>query len=307
MEKELYKSRSFSACIQAALNLFVGNFKEVIQQTWLPALLYMLCWAGQITLILCNLPSYIFVSRVNSTPQNAIVSLLSLVSLILMIWLYARIFNLLNGYGFNKNLNRILKLIVAYIVFCIALGIVLTVFIIAFSVTAAMNNTPSVGIFYKMIIYILIFFIIFAILILPLFYFVMKYMMDDKVHIRKHFFGIMKCGYRHYGFIFATIFFAQLIYLLALTIVASPLIMLASPAIQSAIGVAGGDPADLPNDFPYLGYLASFIVGCVSILGNIWFYMVIYYMYGSIEAREKARNRQKVLAESIKDEGEERI
>lgn len=307
MEKELYKSRSFSACIQAALNLFVGNFKEVIQQTWLPALLYMLCWAGQITLILCNLPSYIFVSRVNSTPQNAIVSLLSLVSLILMIWLYARIFNLLNGYGFNKNLNRILKLIVAYIVFCIALGIVLTVFIIAFSVTAAMNNTPSVGIFYKMIIYILIFFIIFAILILPLFYFVMKYMMDDKVHIRKHFFGIMKCGYRHYGFIFATIFFAQLIYLLALTIVASPLIMLASPAIQSAIGVAGGDPADLPNYFPYLGYLASFIVGCVSILGNIWFYMVIYYMYGSIEAREKARNRQKVLAESIKDEGEERI
>ena len=307
MEKELYKSRSFSACIQAALNLFVDNFKGIIQQTWLPALLYVLCWAGQITLMLCNLPSYIFVSRVNSTPQNAIVSLLSLVSLIPMVWLYARIFNLLNGYGFNKNLNRMLKLFVAYIVFCIALGIILSVFLIVFAVTVAMNGTPSAYIFYKMIIYILIFFIIFVILVLPLFYFVMKYMMDDKVHIRKHFFGIMKCGYRHYGFIFATIFFAQLIYLVVLSVVTSPLIMLASPTIQSAIGVAGGDPAGLPNYFPYLSYLASFIVGCASILGNIWFYMVIYYMYGSIEAREKARNRQKVLAESIKEEEKEQI
>ena len=302
MEKELYKSRGFSACIQAATTLFINNFKNIVRQTWLPALLYTLCWAGQITLILCNLPSYIFVSRVNSTPQNATVSLLSLASLVFLIWLFVRVFNLLNGYGFNKNLNRMLKLFVAYIVFCIAFGIVLTLSIIAFTVPVAMNNTFSIAFFYKMMIFLLIFLIIFFILILPLLYFIMKYMMDEKVHIHKHFFSIMKCGYRYYGFILATVFFTQLIYMLILAVATFPLTLLAGSAIQSAIGVANGDPTGLPNYFPYLVYLASFITCCISIPGNIWFYIVTYYMYGSIEAREKARNRQKVFIENTDNE-----
>ncbi len=301
MEKELYKNRSFSACIAAAFNLFTANFKNIMHRMWLPMLLYTLSWAAQVTILLNILPGALHPQTFATNPLNALSSAFSIITLVFMIWFYVRLFGLLNHQTSDKNLTRFLKFIIGLVAISFVLGFILGIIMIICTTFAAMNHLPQETILGR--IYLGIFFtvIVIVLLILPVYYFGMKYMIDDNTRIRKHFFSVIGCGYRHYGFIFATLMLSYLITLPVLLICSTPLIILGVSNGLSVLGQMRGDAPTLPTYFPIITYLAAVITGAATIIGNLWGTFVGYYMYGSIEAREAVRSKQKEIAETTEE------
>ena len=69
-------------------------------------------------------------------------------------------------------------------------------------------------------------------------------------------------------------------------------------------GVAAGDPSGLPGGFMWLVYFVSVATCFVLSFAIVFFAFVCYYMYGTVETREKERETgDKLSAIKIVEEG----
>ena len=93
------------------------------------------------------------------------------------------------------------------------------------------------------------------------------------------------CGYGHIFLILVTIFCTLL---LALSIVATPELILFFANYTNEAGKLMGDVSGLPPYFGFAGYLISLPYVFVWNYLTIWITMVFYYVYGSIEAKKRA-------------------
>ena len=264
MEQELYKTRSAAACVRAAILLFTDNFRKTFRGIWLPALFLATALAT----------AYI-------PPVRLLCPILSIAA---FAWFYTCLFRLFNGQPQRKNLTKVLKLwflgfSISFVVGAIGGGL-WGVFVSVPSLTP--HLLKAIGI---MALVGIIVAIIFG---LPLYYFVMKYAMED-ISMRHSLWPSLKTGLRHWGFLFVVMFITTLILGLISIVLLMPMIILNMAQAQSASGFIMGDPAVLPSGFMWLLAITTIATFFLIVIMEVWMTFVLYYAYGSIEQQEKER------------------
>lgn len=133
--------------------------------------------------------------------------------------------------------------------------------------------------------------VVIALLCLPLIYSYMRYMLDAEARFGGVFLGYYKTGARHWGFIFMASLLAFMMIGAATLVISMPLAIVMIANAWSTWGVSTlADPAGLPDNFWLIRFLVMLLTTFVVLLINVITMFVYYFIYGSIEAREREKN-----------------
>ncbi|MBR1400934.1 MAG: hypothetical protein IJ562_04995 [Prevotella sp.] len=302
--EELYKNRGYRATISAAYNTFIENYKQIFRHTWL-------CMA--LMALLIPVVFVVAFAQVGGDFNPLVVGGYFLVSCLLLVvemFYYGRVAMLFNEKAYGWNIGRVVKLwlwtmllfsvimlVVGGFVALAAIGIIPADQSAAQSVSPMAAEAANDMAYFKIMLltYLLIFVVI--LLLLPYTYVSMKYIAEPQTHMWKLFFKNFKVGMRHWGYIFLTLFVMYIILMAVSFIIALPLLILFVVFILFIIGTPYGDEAAMPGYFPWLLYIVGAVTVFASMFISIIMFYVLYYIYGSIEAREKERKSLGTVAE----------
>lgn len=283
MEKDqdsiLMKDRSGRACISAGYRLYMSNFRRIFRYIWVAAVIFALTVSigGTImilrpTLALFSLLLIIIVEALFASYGFSVLKQHQQTGVIS----YApRWFNL-DVHIFVRTLKAWLNLIVIYIV---VVGIVAGI-----SVLAAKYLSTYTAIAFICLMGLLAF-----VILLPLAYTNMRYVLTDGVGYWKNLRERYGIGFRRWGFIFLVVFVTTLLISVFSLFTSLPAVILTIANQTATIGYLTGDPLGMPS---YIGWLAAVVfllIGFIQAYVMLSFLFPIYYMYGSIDAHESER------------------
>lgn len=283
MEKDqdsiLMKDRSGRACISAGYRLYMSNFRRIFRYSWVAAVIFALTVSigGTImilrpTLALFSLLLIIIVEALFASYGFSVLKQHQQTGAIS----YApRWFNL-DVHIFVRTLKAWLNLIVIYIV---VVGIVAGI-----SVLAAKYLSTYTAIAFICLMGLLAF-----VILLPLAYTNMRYVLTDGVGYWKNLRERYGIGFHRWGFIFLVVFVTTLLISVFSLFTSLPAVILTIANQTATIGYLTGDPLGMPS---YIGWLAAVVfllIGFIQAYVMLSFLFPIYYMYGSIDAHESER------------------
>ena len=201
MEKEtLYKSRSFSSCIQAAYKLMSDNLKGIVRSTWLPVLILGVSTSLLVTL---NIPSpSILEFGISHTALFFTLVGVALLGMILCsVWAMSRLMSMLNEHSRWWNFKRVLIATLNFTaIFIVTYGILVAAFYWGIRYT---GGSPAHFVNDNYLV-VLVVSLLFILALLPLCYIIMRYLYDHQATFWREFPRTYTTGLRHLGFIFLT-------------------------------------------------------------------------------------------------------
>ncbi len=276
--QELMKDRSYINCISTAYHDITAHFKPLLKTTWKYALAYALLYgafeAAQYTEALSG--------GIAGACTNLLLGICWFVAM--FAW-GGKVFTLLNGESFRHNFGKLFKgIMVVYVIMIAALLVIL-----AGAIAMAWGSKDVTKITLVVSGAVALWLLFLAVYATPLGYSVVRYMMVDGTV--KHMLGSdWKRGFRHWGFIFATWLVISIITAVVVGIVGTPFFILAFAGHLSGVGVAAGDAANLPSAmFIPVWFCAALMMLCNAFF-TLWQAFTFYYVYGTIETREKEKN-----------------
>lgn len=282
LEQELFKNRSYVACLSSAYKLVCNNFKSIVRQTWLP----IVCMS-----VVTGVWRSVFLHAGQTSPAADVQTslLLSLCSLLLFLayvvthaWFVGRLTAMQTDFNGKKSFWRSLKamctLYGAVFVLAIVLGILL-------AVSMTVSKMPSNALLATLGIS-----AVCLVVMLPLSYSLTKYLLDDNTKaIKGILFKDCREGWKHWGFLFAVNFLAGIILGLLSLVVSMPTLLMMAAQSADGYGMELGDPSGLPGSFTVLSLVVSILTTMVSSVLMIVYYWTLIYAYGAIEERRQAR------------------
>lgn len=291
METDLYKIRSTKACFRAAYDLYCSNLRTLFKNTWLPVLVLSAIACLSHLMMWNESARTLSEAEPTSSPVEYIAESigLSVMCVVGFIWAYSCVFSLLSGRSRKAIWPRLLRATLinfgtffVLILITICLGMI-PIFLVANKTAPIPESTlmTSGAIIIGM-------YFVWAIILIPTIYSTMKYVMEPEQKAGSILGSSYRQGWRHWGFLFICLLLACIIYWLALSIVATPELILFLANYTNEAGKLMGDVSGLPPYFGFAGYLIS--LPCVFVWNylTIWITMVFYYVYGSIEAKKRA-------------------
>jgi hypothetical protein len=292
MENKLFKIRSVSACLSAAYSLLTSNFKTLFKRLWLPGLALALS-LGIYMLSAMSIDNPQVVQGAGVSPAGVIGMALSLAAVVVcLFWFYAWLLPMLNSQSPKWNLVRLIKFAVAYLIFLIVITLVAILVMVAVSAGtgAVSGGISSGGAIVLTFICVLVFCVALIVILIPLVYTVMKYLMEPKMSLWAIVGKPYKTGFRHWGFIFGSLFLSYIIYYVIYLVAFIPVIILAVACYINGEGMLSGDPSGMPGILSVALVLVCTLSFFVIVFVSLWQLFVGYYVYGSIEARESMKN-----------------
>ena len=285
MEKDkediLLKDRSSRACISAGYRLYLSNFKRIFRASWLAALLFAIVISAGGTLMILR-------------PQWTIIALPLTLIIDAMFATYG--FSVLkqhqetgaigwtaHWYSLDTHIfARTLKAWLCMLVISVVIGCILAgVSVMAVNYLSTYTALGTLG-----VIALLAF-----ILILPLTYTNIRYILKDGTNYWANLFGYYGTGMRRWGFIFLVVFMTTLIGWVCSLFTSLPAIILSLAGNEANRDFLLGDPYNLPSYIGWLSALVFLLIGFIQAYIMLSFLFPIYYMYGAIEAHEKEKNK----------------
>lgn len=288
--KELYKHRSVAAVIGAATLLLLSNLKKIFRKTWLPVVALSLVGA----LVTFCLPDAqaLHDASAPATREEALMSIVRTAAPPVLLavaffgtacWLVARLACMLNGNAFASNLKRALSNYGLLLAVFFGLGII--VFAFEFFVGAKMAEHQVAVEKAQRDSYIISAAVAVAcfVLLLPLSYSSMRYIIDKDIKLKTVVAGGYLDGLRHWGNLFMTAFLSGIIALLVALVAYMPTFLLSVAVSMNDFGViVMGDESGLPAHFRLLAYLTNFFTTFVMAYLGVWLFLVFYYAYGNL-------------------------
>lgn len=279
---ELYKSRSYTACLTETFNTCAHNMKTIFTHTWGFALAFAL------TASLCV--SAAARIQTNGADGAAVACFISFTVLLIAASaaLYGRATTLVNGRKTGWSIKRAARITIVALCFYIVVSILVSAAAAVIVSTQDSAQKPTAALAVSLGANVLM--LIVGLLALPYVYVFAKYMIESDAKLRRLLFASYKTGLRYWGFIFTTEFLAWLCTTVCAIVIALPAVIIMSAKAMSISGVnAFGDPVGLPAGFEEMQFgwfaLASFIWAYISIFSMF----VCYFIYGSIETRIKEK------------------
>lgn len=286
--------------MKAAYDMFSTNIKTIFRRTWLAAIVYTIVASLAIVLsfygaYLTPEPSYAFMT------VGVIFAILSLAA---SVWFNNIIISLVGGASFKSNLPRVIRLTLLILGITIIVGIIAGVAsMVPFIGTKPTAITQAQLVKSNIISFGIVFLYIIA--MIPLLYSSMKYLIEHDKKL-KIVIGKPYCtGWKHWGYLFMLCFLAGIIITIIYMIANMPMSIASIAAITNAAGVAMGDESGMPGYFMPLYILATLISTFIIIYVGSWFTMIVYYAYGHIEAKEKAKKEAKAVLTQAKTDAKQ--
>lgn len=301
IHEELYKNRGFGATLKAAYNMFLTNFTRIFRHIWWAALVFALV-----------LPLSVVANTLMMTSSGSLWWIWVLVALVVVaaeVVFFSRLTMLYNEESWKWNIIRILKLTVVVLVVMVVVALVfgftkglMENWLLAdlqekmktgADAQAAMAMTASANM--KVTAVMLCGLLIFILLLVPLYYTSMKYVVEVKSRLRKILWPSYTKGLRRWGYIFVLLLLTGLVLFPFVLVVCLPLIIMVTSMMLSTNGVLQGDPSGLPGGFMWIYYAVYVLTVFVLTFFTVFELTVIYFMYGSIETREQERQKAREL------------
>lgn len=306
MESELYKTRSLSSCMKSAYDMFVSNIKTIFHRTWLPAVLLAVFSAVSMVLFYnIIIQSFVTVPMAGNLSLTHIfilagfAILLLLLSIAASVWFYAIVISLLDGASMKVNLPRVIRLALLIIALTLVISIIVWgINIIPYFGSNQKGSAPEaweMSAVVSMAIY-----LCFAIAMIPTLYSSMKYLLEPEQKLFSVFGKPYLRGWRHWGYLFMLCFLAAIIVSIIYIVVNMPANIDALAVATDGAGMMLGDATGLPGYFMPVAAIVSFLSTFIMIYVGSWFMIILYYAYGNIEAKEKAKQEQKQAMQKIK-------
>lgn len=282
--QELHKNRSYASCISTAYHDVTSHFKSLFHELWKYALVYALIVGLGITIQ--------FSADLKTSLWGDLFSLAwSVPMCIASIVICGKILSLINTRDVKHNS---LRFFTSYLVIYIAIMAFFIVTIVASVLLFAdQNNAQSLvttlGITFAIDV------VVILLLCTPQAYSWMKFLMEENQGIGSIFGSNWKVGFRHFGFIFATMFLLTLIACVLWMVLFVPLIILLAAYGANSAGAAAGDPSTLSASLLLPTYLYTSAILFVASYFLVWVFFVYYYIYGTIETRENERSEAEIL------------
>ena len=285
MEKDkddiLLKDRSSRACISAGYRLYLSNFKRIFRASWLAALVFAAFVSVGGTMMILQ-------------PQTALIVLPVTILIDALFVTYG--FSVLkqhqetgsigwtaHWYSFNRHIFfRTLNAWLWMLVFSLVVGSLIVV-----------TSTLLVGYLseYTAIGAVAVLALLAFVLILPLTYTNMRYVLADKTSYWSNLFGHYGKGLRRWGFIFLVVFMTTLIGCVCYILTSLPAIILSLAGNEANQGFIYGDPYNMPSYIGWMSALVFLLIGFIQAYVMLSFLFPLYYMYGSIEAHDQEKNK----------------
>lgn len=280
-QSTISKSRSYTACLSEANKMLFDNIRAIFGRTW------TYCTAlAVVAAVYLSLYSHAMIYG-NSTALTASLCVLSTIMLAAEIAYYARIMFLINGRPMKWNIIRTAKLAACYICFIMLISLLFTgityAVILAKQPVTPLQLQPLLATFGAITLAI-------SLLMLPYVYVAMKYVMEPETKLRRIIFKSYATGLRHWGLVFTALFLAALCVALCALLVSIPLFIVIAADSMSVYGVnVLGDPTGLPSYFTTIQVIVFALTFFIWAYINIFTVFVCYFLYGSIETREKEK------------------
>ncbi|HCN54606.1 MAG TPA: hypothetical protein DIS88_12695 [Prevotella sp.] len=292
METELYKGRSFSGCIKAAYLLFNTNLRSILKKMWLPSLLWAVLATG---LVLIYLPDKGIHDAGMAKPWTTLllIGCMFLGEIFADIWFMARLQCLLNGLPIRKNFKR------CAILTCILLGAGILFYLLLSMGTnlymgQMVGKSATLGKMAASSIAAVVLLIAILVAVLPFEFSFIKYLIGETSKLKDVVTQDYRKGWRHWGFLMITTFISMLILIVLSSILFIPFSIILTAQVFNQLGMLDGDPNGAPSGF-FAGVIAVTVLTLfIDAFLYIWYYFVLYYAYGSIEALEKERKELKL-------------
>lgn len=295
MEIELYKMRGPGGCIKAAYDLFTNNLKTIVRKTWLQALVFAIINACAVFIKLPADAPAVVTPDVQLQYAKVLAALLGLAVLITVAytWLNTSVVSLLNGQSVARNMPRVIRqmlLLVGIVVLWLlvmAVGGSLTLLADAgkagpspSTLAIACGVAAIIGLAGLMA-------------LPPLGFSTMKYFMEPQQKVRSIVGKPYAQGWRRWGFLFLVFFLTAIIAGIIYGVVTAPTMLLSLSQLTNDAGIRLGDAPGLPAYFTALSFVVALACSFVWTYVLIWSEMVVYYAYGSIEARFRQLEQNK--------------
>ena len=322
MEKDqdltLMKPRSYRSVLADGYRLYNENFRKLFKASWILAIVYALCCGSfgtltaikvpELTLALMQQLSSIqgFFAETAKTYALTIAGIIGLLLLAIaaMSMASATILNKLKEHKDTGTIStppywlttspammgRSLKGVFLTI---LVLIIPMLLFIGMVAITESVKPQALIGHLTTFIVALCIVCIIIVILVQPLMYVLMKYVMEAPCKYWKTLSANFGCGMRHWGSLFLVFFLSMLLVQLIGLVIMLPSHILSYANQQAHMGLLIGDPLGMPS------YMSTLTFATFTLCSFIEFYvsqvMLVhnYYIYGSIDTKEQEREQQK--------------
>ena len=290
--------RSNRASITDGYRLYIGNFRSILGHTWLFALILALIQGVSTTWIMNTISSQM-IARLSGTgvpmpsPIESFASLgMGLLLLVSQIALIAQVFTLLAEHQATGIISKSLKWYGSFSQRLFTRYLLIS-FIIALLPTATGAITllgyRYLGLWAGFAL-ILVNALLLFVLLMPLPYMVMKYMVNAQLPLFSRFSEVYAAGFRRWGAHFVVVLITMIITLLALLITELPTLVLTVATARSTVGSLQGDPAGMPDYMTWMSAIVFFIAGFIQAYLQLSVLFPCYYLYGTIEAQQEERN-----------------
>ena len=314
----LMKARSYRSVLADGYRLYNENFRKLFKASWILAIVYALCCGAfgtltaikvpELTLALMQQLSSIqgFFAETAKTYALTIAGIIGLLLLAIaaMSMASATILNKLKEHKDTGTIStppywlttspammgRSLKGVFLTI---LVLIIPMLLFIGMVAITESVKPQALIGHLTTFIVALCIVCIIIVILVQPLMYVLMKYVMEAPCKYWKTLSANFGCGMRHWGSLFLVFFLSMLLVQLIGLVIMLPSHILSYANQQAHMGLLIGDPLGMPS------YMSTLTFATFTLCSFIEFYvsqvMLVhnYYIYGSIDMKEQEREQQK--------------
>ena len=289
---DLYKNRSFTACIRDGYTLLITHLKSIFRKTWIPAL--ALALIATVALII-NMPDHTIHDIGIVRPMTTFILLIAVAVLLLsaIVWHASVVVRIFNEKPLKTNLMR-----TAYVMlFCIVFDIFETLVITGTSnlilksmggPKESLGSAIIVATGATVIVGILLF-----VVLLPFVHSCIRYVVDTKTTLCQFFKRDYCCGWRHWGFFFIVLFLIMLITLVLMMVIMIPFGIIFASQLSNQLGMLDGDASGVPTYFPYLFFLTTTVTMFILSYVCLWIYFVMVYTCTSIITQDKERSEQK--------------
>lgn len=127
------------------------------------------------------------------------------------------------------------------------------------------------------------FFLALPLIGVPLMNVIMEIMLEDKPRFGR----ALITGFKHWGYLFATLLISGIIMALLSLVICIPLYIAVYGAIADYLGTTGGDPSGLPASFPITLFVIGALTAFIMLFVQIWQTYALAYAHGAILTREK--------------------
>lgn len=280
MINDIFKTRTCSGCISAALNIYSNNFKKIFRATWLWILILAIV-NGAMAFI--HNPTMDSVVQPRSLILPAVgMGVILVASFFLVARIIAGVVAILNEVKLKTSLKKVLSVNGLTLCIGIVCGLIVTTVNVGLTNIGAVQKLPVSTLIILLSVVSLVLLIIMAMCLSPLVYSATRYIFQADAKLKEVFGKNYHEGLRRMGFLFSLIIATCLLCVMAGAFLCVPACITIFASNIDSYGVAAGDVSGLPSYFAGLNFLSTAIMTFIVQYIMIFVVLTYFYAYGSV-------------------------